>query len=193
MYQVSIPRYGIPPQLRVPVPGRRPGSPPSFGLRGGGRIMRERSEPSATASPDRGGELRRELLELIAWYLRVCPIGWGKDWLLGFCRRHLSRRLRPFGATVSLTRHTARAPVRLRCFQLGGVNHADILSEWLLYAGCWQPALTHWLCRSLAAGDTFADVRLYSSTVLATAVLCRPLYLSTRREPMSTPFSYAQS
>lgn len=46
----------------------------------------------------------------------------------------------------------------MRCFQLGGAHQADILSEWLLLTGAWQPALTAYMLRALMPGDTLVDV-----------------------------------
>lgn len=76
--------------------------------------------------------------------------------LLRFCRGRILPSLPPFSATVWLKE--APEPVQLHCFQLGGVHHADVLSEWVLLTGTWQPALTKWLRRTLRPGDTYVDV-----------------------------------
>lgn len=99
----------------------------------------------------------RVLLSALTFYLRVVPLHLGKRLILSFCRKVLAPQLPPFAADVSITASTAKWPV-MRCFQLGGAHHADVLSEWLLYTGTWQPALTHWLCRTLKPGDVFVDV-----------------------------------
>lgn len=95
------------------------------------------------------------LARVLALYLRLSPVATGKPWLLRLCRRWLLPQLPPFQASVRLTPCSS---VSLRCFQLGGTHHSDILSEWLLYVGTWQPALTAWLRRTLRHGDTFVDV-----------------------------------
>ena len=99
---------------------------------------------------------RWSLLGLAA-YLRASPMAAGKRWLLRLCLR-LPRS--PFATVVPLScRVRAKLPsTRLRCYQLDSRPHADILSEWLLFTGTWQPALTRWLERRLRPGDTFVDV-----------------------------------
>ena len=98
--------------------------------------------------------LARLLLGCVALYLRASPFRLGELWLLNLCRRLLAR-LPPFRATVRLS---PQRSLRLHAFQLGGLRHSDILSEWLLLSGTWQPALTRWLRRRLCPGDTFVDV-----------------------------------
>ena len=99
--------------------------------------------------------LARALLDVIAWYLRCTPAPCGKTALLQYCRRQLLPAQLPFSPVV---RPSACPSVQLRCFQLGGEHHADILSEWLYLTGEWQPALTAYLRRALQPGDTFVDV-----------------------------------
>lgn len=100
--------------------------------------------------------LARRLLDALALYLRHAPLRFGQRSLLGFCTRVLLPVLPPFGdAVVSLR---ACPTVRMRCFQLGGTHQADILSEWLLLTGSWQPGLTSYLLRTLLPGDTLVDV-----------------------------------
>ena len=99
--------------------------------------------------------LLRLALSLIIRYLRVTPFRTGQRTLLRFCRSHLLSRLPPFSAIVPLR----EAPsISIQCFQLGNKHHADILSEWLLLTGAWQPALTAYLRRALLPGDTLVDV-----------------------------------
>ena len=99
---------------------------------------------------------RWSLLGLAA-YLRASPLTAGKRWLLRLCLR-LPRS--PFATVVPLSCRTRAAlpATRLRCYQLDSRAHTDILSEWLLFTGTWQPALTRWLERRLGPGDTFVDV-----------------------------------
>ena len=101
-------------------------------------------------------QLARRLLDACALYLRHAPCATGQRSLLTFCMRSLLPALPLFAdAVVSLS---ARPGVRMRCFQLGGAHQADILSEWLLLTGAWQPALTAYMLRSLLPGDTLVDV-----------------------------------
>ena len=101
-------------------------------------------------------QLARRLLDACALYLRHAPCATGQRSLLTFCTRSLLPALPLFAdAVVSLS---ARPGVRMRCFQLGGAHQADILSEWLLLTGVWQPALTAYMLRSLLPGDTLVDV-----------------------------------
>ena len=101
-------------------------------------------------------QLARRLLDACALYLRHAPCATGQRSLLTFCTRSLLPALPLFAdAVVSLS---ARPDVRMRCFQLGGAHQADILSEWLLLTGVWQPALTAYMLRSLLPGDTLVDV-----------------------------------
>ena len=115
----------------------------------------------------------RVVLRCVAYYLRVSPVRLFKLTLLRACRV-LMPRLSPFSEEVTLTA-TVGAP-RMGCFQLGGANHADILSEWLLYTGYWQPALTAYLRRALKPGDAFVDVGANTGyfTLLAAALVRRP-------------------
>jgi FkbM family methyltransferase len=105
-------------------------------------------ETATTPSP-------RLLLDAIALYLRRTPMRAGKAALLRYCRRTLLPAQPPFSPVV---RPSACPSAQLRCFQLGGKNHADIMSEWLYLTGEWQPALTAYLRRALRPGDTFVDV-----------------------------------
>ena len=101
-------------------------------------------------------QLARRLLDACALYLRHAPCATGQRSLLAFCTRSLLPALPLFGdAVVSLS---ACRDVRMRCFQLGGAHQADILSEWLLLTGAWQPALTAYMMRALLPGDTLVDV-----------------------------------
>ena len=101
-------------------------------------------------------QLARRLLDACALYLRHAPCATGQRSLLAFCTRSLLPALPLFGdAVVSLR---ACPAVRMRCFQLGGAHQADILSEWLLLTGAWQPALTAYMLRALLPGDTLVDV-----------------------------------
>jgi FkbM family methyltransferase len=93
----------------------------------------------------------RRLVLALCWCLRRRSL----PALVKLCHKRLLPKLPPFTADVRLR----LAPsVTLRCFQLGGEHHADILSEWLLLSGTWQPNLSAWLRRTLHRGDTFVDV-----------------------------------
>ena len=93
----------------------------------------------------------RRLVLALCWCLRRRSL----PALAKLCHKRLLPRLPPFTTDVRLR----LAPsVTLRCFQLGGEHHADILSEWLLLSGTWQPNLSAWLRRTLHRGDTFVDV-----------------------------------
>ena len=111
---------------------------------------------SALAILGRHPPLARRLLGALVAYLRLTPIRLGQRSLLAFCTRSLLPTLPPFDDAVVPLR--ACEAVRLRCFQLGGSHKADILSEWLLLTGVWQPALTSYLLRALSPGDTLIDV-----------------------------------
>ena len=93
----------------------------------------------------------------IALYLRASPLDFGKKSLTRLCRRQLLPLLPTFSTTVRL-QENGPSDVRVRCFALGGEHHADVLSEWLLLTGRWQPALSSYLCSALGEGDTFVDV-----------------------------------
>ena len=111
-------------------------------------------------------------LRAVARYLRVSPIRLGKPTLLRIARNWLAPAARRSSEVVRL----ADAPAaQMRCFGVGGALRADILTEWLLYTGVWQPALTRWLCSSLQPGDVFVDVGANSGyfALLAAARGCR--------------------
>lgn len=97
--------------------------------------------------------IARRAVLILCWLVRCNWLAYPR--LIQLCHRRLLPLLSPFTADISL-RDAPR--VQLRCFQLGGVHHADVLSEWLLYSGSWQPPLSAWLCRTLRPGDTFVDV-----------------------------------
>ena len=97
--------------------------------------------------------LSRRLVLLLAWVLRRRSVPSPR--LVKLCHKRLLPALPPFTADVWLR---AAPSVTMRCFQLGSEHHADILSEWLLLSGSWQPALSAWLCRTLRRGDAFIDV-----------------------------------
>ena len=101
--------------------------------------------------------LTRLALLALATLLRSTPGGFfGKRRLLQFCRQRLLKTL-PDNFTADLSLATAVAPsVRFRCFQLSATQ-SDVLSEWILFTGTWQPALTAYLKRTLREGDTFVD------------------------------------
>ena len=98
--------------------------------------------------------LTEVLLCVLARYLRWHQTGLKKARILRFCRRVLMPRLQSMRAIVSVS---SAPEVRLHCFALGG-SQRSILSEWLFFTGCWQPALSALLRRSLRTGDTFIDV-----------------------------------
>ena len=101
--------------------------------------------------------LHQTLVLLCAAYLRRAPIVMGKQWLLNWCRQ-LATRLPAFTADVRAFPWMGRTCCRMRCFQLGGEYHADVLSEWLFYSGSWQPSLTAYLHQVLQPGDVMVDV-----------------------------------
>ena len=118
-------------------------------------------------APTLADSMRLFALRVFSFLLRSSPFKFGKATLLRLCREKLAPKLPPFSEDVRLSffrgggdRRDGRfvfAP-KLTCFQLGGTHHADVLSEWLLYTGTWQPPLTRYLCRALAPGDSFVDV-----------------------------------
>ena len=61
----------------------------------------------------------------------------------------------------------AAAAAALAAAVAAAAPRPDILTEWLLYTGCWQPALTRWLCATLQPGDVFVDVGANSAICAA--------------------------
>ena len=128
-------------------------------------------------------------LRAVARYLRISPIRLGKPTLLRIARNWLVPAARRSCEVVRL----ADAPAaQMRCFGVGsggggggggagggggggGSPRPDILTEWLLFTGRWQPALTRWLCATLQPGDVFVDVGANSGyfALLAAARGCR--------------------
>ena len=100
--------------------------------------------------------LGRAIVSVAAYYLRRSPVTTGKQWLLAVCRRVL-RALPAFSPSVTVAVHSSSRSVRLLAHDLGSAR-PNILSEWLFFAGAWQPALTHWLVHRLQPGDIFVDV-----------------------------------
>ena len=95
-----------------------------------------------------------------------------KPTLLRIARNWIAPAARRSSEVVRL----ADAPAaQMRCFGVGGAPPPDILHEWLLYTGRWQPALTRWLCATLQPGDVFVDVGANSGyfALLAAARGCR--------------------
>ena len=113
----------------------------------------------------------RLILLCIAFYLRVTPIAAGKGWLLRFCRKSLLRPQPSFTADVTLMPRSRLPTVRVRCFQLGA-RKDDVLSEWLLFTGGWQPALSSYLQRALKPGDVFVDVGANTGVLSLLAAAC---------------------
>lgn len=99
-------------------------------------------------------DFARLALQGVSLYLRASPLLYGKAALLRLVRIWLLP-LAPRSSEV-IRLHASAA--RMRCFGVGGKEPPDILTEWLLYTGRWQPALTHWLCSTLQPGDAFVDV-----------------------------------
>lgn len=99
--------------------------------------------------------LARTALRGVARYLRSSPLHLGKATLLRLARKWLTPIASRGGELVQLC---AAPEAKMLCFGVGGAPAPDILTQWLLYTGQWQPALTRWLCATLRPGDVFIDV-----------------------------------
>jgi FkbM family methyltransferase len=94
--------------------------------------------------------LRRWLRDLLAypvrWYVRYFPGSVGKRWLVStFLDRALLRQHRAFVAR-------AKAGGSFAC------RTDDLIGRHIYEFGVWEPNLTHWVSRCLAARDVFVDV-----------------------------------
>ena len=102
------------------------------------RVIRaERVASDVSVSSSWRRSIRRLVLRVCVVYLRYTPFRRGQRALLRFCRESLLPELPAFSDAVAHL--SARPDISMRCFQLGGEHHADILSEWLLFTGVWQP------------------------------------------------------
>lgn len=82
----------------------------------------------------------------VRWYVRYFPAVAGKRWLVSaFLDRVLQRQQR-----ASVVR--AKTGGSFMCAT------DDLIGRHIYEFGVWEPNLTHWLCRRVAAGDAFVDV-----------------------------------
>ena len=99
--------------------------------------------------------LARLALRCVARYLRSSVPRMGKATLLQIARRWLAPAARRGGERVRLRE---ALEMKMHCLSVGGDSPPDILTEWMLYTGHWQPALTRWLRSTLRPGDAFVDI-----------------------------------
>lgn len=89
---------------------------------------------------------REALVPLVRAYIRYFPLAVGKPWVwTRIVDSYLAWQPRPFRVRTALG------------FTLRG-DSQDLIQQWIYYFGVWEPALTAWILRRLAPGDTFVDV-----------------------------------